>query len=232
MSGAPKGTVNVERRAWDKDKYEQRAKDREEYGDEFVDGKEAQAEIRNRQEFQAAEPGAQGPAGSKRSWLKHREGGFGFEKSSGTCKVLTEPEVQKKATGWYCDVCECLLRDSASYLDHINGKKHQRKLGYSMRVERVGVDAVRERFCEQTEKRAATKALVERHKTLDVGEEYERRLAARDEDEQAEKAARREAKRQRREEQAAADQEEDPNFDAEMNAMMGFGGFGGSKKKR
>ena len=37
---------------------------------------------------------------------------------------------------------------------------------------------------------------------------------------------------QRREEQAAADQEEDPNFDAEMNAMMGFGGFGGSKKKR
>ena len=76
MSGAPKGTVNVERRAWDKDKYEQRAKDREEYGDEFVDGKEAQAEIRNRQEFQAAEPGAQGPAGSKRSWLKHREGGY------------------------------------------------------------------------------------------------------------------------------------------------------------
>ena len=85
---------------------------------------------------------------------------------------------------------------------------------------------------DMSEKRAATKALVERHKTLDVGEEYERRLAARDEDEQAEKAARREAKRQRREEQAAADQEEDPNFDAEMNAMMGFGGFGGSKKQR
>ena len=229
---APKGTLNVERRGWDKDKYEQRAKDREEYGDEYVDGKGAEAEIRDRQEFRAAEAGAAGPAGSKRSWLTHRTGGFGFDKSAGCTKVLTEPEVQKKATGWYCDVCECLLRDSASYLDHINGKKHQRKLGYSMRVERVGVDAVRERFSEQTEKRAATKALVERHKTLDVGEEYERRLAARDEDEQAEKAARREAKRQRREEQAAADQEEDPNFDAEMNAMMGFGGFGGSKKKR
>ncbi|KAH8087660.1 hypothetical protein JL720_6978 [Aureococcus anophagefferens] len=199
---APKGTLNVERRGWDKDKYEQRAKDREEYGDEYVDGKGAEAEIRDRQEFRAAEAGAAGPAGSKRSWLTHRTGGFGFDKSAGCTKVLTEPEVQKKATGWYCDVCECLLRDSASYLDHINGKKHQRKLGYSMRVERVGVDA------------------------------YERRLQQRDEDDAAEKAARREAKRQRKEERAAADQAEDPDFDAEMNAMMGFGGFGGSKKQR
>ena len=46
---APKGTLNVERRGWDKDKYEQRAKDREEYGDEYVDGKGAEAEIRDRQ---------------------------------------------------------------------------------------------------------------------------------------------------------------------------------------
>ena len=229
---APKGTLNVERRGWDKDKYEQRAKDREEYGDEYVDGKGAEAEIRDRQEFRAAEAGAAGPAGSKRRWLTHRTGGFGFDKSAGCTKVLTEPEVQKKATGWYCDVCECLLRDSASYLDHINGKKHQRKLGYSMRVERVGVDAVRDRFADQTEKRAAAAAAVERHKTRDAGEEHERRLQQRDEDDAAEKAARREAKRQRKEERAAADQAEDPDFDAEMNAMMGFGGFGGSKTQR
>ncbi|KAH8045496.1 hypothetical protein JL722_14185 [Aureococcus anophagefferens] len=181
---APKGTLNVERRGWDKDKYEQRAKDREEYGDEYVDGKGAEAEIRDRQEFRAAEAGAAAPPAT------------------------------------------------ASYLDHINGKKHQRKLGYSMRVERVGVDAVRDRFADQTEKRAAAAAAVERHKTLDVGEEYERRLQQRDEDDAAEKAARREAKRQRKEERAAADQAEDPDFDAEMNAMMGFGGFGGPKKQR
>ncbi|KAK7233018.1 mRNA splicing protein [Aureococcus anophagefferens] len=137
---------HAERRAprgWDKDKYEQRAKDREEYGDEYVDGKGAEAEIRDRQEFRAAEAGAAGP--------------------------------------------------------------------------------------RRTEKRAAAAAAVERHKTLDVGEEYERRLQQRDEDDAAEKAARREAKRQRKEERAAADQAEDPDFDAEMNAMMGFGGFGGSK---
>ena len=33
----PKGSANVVRRTWDKDKYEQKAKDREEYGDEHVD---------------------------------------------------------------------------------------------------------------------------------------------------------------------------------------------------
>ena len=226
----PKGTVNVERRAWDKDKYEQKAKDREEFGDEYVDGEKAASEIRDRQEFKSAEAGAAGPAGSKRAWLKHRDRSYGFEKSAGCTRVLTEPEVQKKATGWYCDVCECLLRDSASYLDHVNGKKHQRKLGYSMRVERVGVDTVRERFAETTERRAAAKAEIARHETLDATEELEARLAKREADDAADKEARRAAKRQRKAEQAKADQEADPDFDADMNALMGFGGFGGSKK--
>jgi hypothetical protein len=30
-----------------------------------------------------------------------------------------------KAPGFFCEVCMCLLKDSASYLDHINGKKRR-----------------------------------------------------------------------------------------------------------
>ena len=37
---------------------------------------------------------------------------------------------------------DCILRDSASYLDHINGKYHNRALGMSMRVERSTADQV------------------------------------------------------------------------------------------
>ena len=43
--------------------------------------------------------------------------------------------------GYYCSVCDCILRDSQSYLDHINGKWHNRALGTSMRVERSTADA-------------------------------------------------------------------------------------------
>ena len=44
--------------------------------------------------------------------------------------------------GYYCSVCDCILRDSQSYLDHINGKWHNRALGMSMRVERSNADQV------------------------------------------------------------------------------------------
>ena len=50
--------------------------------------------------------------------------------------------------GYYCNVCDCILRDSQSYLDHINGKYHNRALGMSMVVEKSTADDVRKRFEE------------------------------------------------------------------------------------
>jgi U4/U6.U5 tri-snRNP component SNU23 len=44
--------------------------------------------------------------------------------------------------GYYCNVCDCVLRDSQSYLDHINGKWHNRALGMSMRVEKSTAEQV------------------------------------------------------------------------------------------
>jgi U4/U6.U5 tri-snRNP component SNU23 len=47
--------------------------------------------------------------------------------------------------GYYCKVCEVHLKDSNSYLDHMNGRKHHQKLGMSMLVEvrRVNQAALR-----------------------------------------------------------------------------------------
>ena len=51
-----------------------------------------------------------------------------------------------RAGGFYCEVCEVGLQDSGAWLGHINGKQHCANVGMSMRVERAGVDRVRERM--------------------------------------------------------------------------------------
>lgn len=53
---------------------------------------------------------------------------------------------QSAQAGYYCNVCDCILRDSQSYLDHINGKYHNRALGMSMTVEKSTADDVRKKF--------------------------------------------------------------------------------------
>lgn len=78
--------------------------------------------------------------------LKQREKSVDLESQVGVSKLISPITPKWQQGGFYCKLCDCLLKDSQLYLDHLNGKKHNRMLGMSMRVERVTVDRVSEKL--------------------------------------------------------------------------------------
>jgi U4/U6.U5 tri-snRNP component SNU23 len=74
--------------------------------------------------------------------LKTRSGDLGLEsKLSGRLVIDTTSSMPQQG-GFFCEVCDCLLRDSRAYLDHINGRSHNRMLGMTMNVAKVTVERV------------------------------------------------------------------------------------------
>ena len=115
------------RKTWDKEAAEKRAKARLE--------EEREANI------QAPQPIVQ------RAPLQRREVDLQLTKYVNTRQMVTLGQATNgEMSGvYYCSVCQCHLRDSANYLLHINGKKHNRMLGMSMRAERATLGEVRPR---------------------------------------------------------------------------------------
>ncbi|XP_071937042.1 uncharacterized protein [Coffea arabica] len=115
------GVDNTFRKKFDREEYLQRAREREE--------KEAETKFKK----------SKGPP-VQRKPLKHRDYQVDLESRLGKTQVVTPVAPLSQQAGYYCSVCECVVKDSANYLDHINGKKHQRALGMSMRVERASLE--------------------------------------------------------------------------------------------
>lgn len=143
-------------------------------------------------------------------------------------QVISNNTPLNQQAGYYCAVCDCILRDSQSYLDHINGKYHNRALGMTMRVERKGLEDVQKRLEMHREKK-------EKEKKEDyVPDGFEKRVQDNEEKEriQAEESkARKKAKKLKAKEKqlAITDGAEEDDTQAEMAAMLGFTGFGGGK---
>nr|XP_034959350.1 zinc finger matrin-type protein 2 isoform X1 [Zootoca vivipara] len=185
------------RRKWDKDEYEKLAEKRLTEEREKKDGKPVQP--------------------VKRELLRHRDYKVDLESKLGKTIVITKTTPQSEMGGYYCNVCDCVVKDSINFLDHINGKKHQRNLGMSMRVERSTLDQVKKRF------EVNKKKMEEKQKDYD----FEERMKELREEEEKAKAYKKEKQREKKRRA-----EEDLTFeeDDEMAAVMGFSGFGSTKK--
>jgi len=233
------------RRVWDKELYERKARERAALGEDNDSedeeksggGKRVESAAESvKEEFRPAEHGAAGPQGSSRAFIKAREGDLGLDSNVGKTQIVSAAAIEAGVgAGYFCEVCSCTLKDSTAYLDHINGKKHQRALGFSMRVERVGIDTVKEKLEALKRKLAegsgaSSKAPIHASSsstTASVNSNVATLPTALDE-EMKKKRKREEQEARRREKEAAQLEEADP----EIQELLGFASFGGGDKKR
>jgi len=196
------------RRTWDREEYEKKAKERSEELEDDEDNDEDESSSKRRPS-----------APVKRELLKRRDYDVDLEANLGKSVVITKTTPLSHTGGYYCNVCDCVVKDSVNFLDHINGKKHQRNLGMSMRVERSSLDQVQRRFELNKRKREEEKQK--------KGKEYdlEERMTVLREEEEQRKQQRKIARKEKKQKTF-----DDGVIDPDLAAMMGFSGFGTSKK--
>ena len=131
-----------------------------------------------------------------------------------------------KGAGYYCQECDMTFQDSISWVDHLNSILHLRNTKQTFKQDRATLEDVRKRLDWLRSK----KAEAQRAQEYDL----DKRLQERARIEAEERNARKEKKRARQQEKKTKVEVEstgDGSGNEEIMAkLMGFGGFGTTKR--
>ncbi|KAJ2741163.1 U4/U6.U5 snRNP associated protein [Coemansia sp. BCRC 34301] len=204
------------RRSWDNDTYAKKARDREQQNRLADEDEERRRKgLKPKSRPQSARPT------EARGLLQSRKQAVDLESMVGKVQVVQASTAASGQPGFYCKVCDVTVKDSLSYLDHINGKNHQRVLNRSMKVATETVKDV-------LDKLRSLRELKRRQQTNDeysFHEQVNRQKQA----EQLKKDKRREARKRRR--QAKGGGSSPGAGGDDMGLAMGFASFGSTKKQ-
>lgn len=160
------------RKIWDKDVYLEKAKQNIMFGPERIGRRK--------------DPVIPLPS-SQRTFLKRRSAELELDKNLGQMRTVTAHTIKPLQGGYWCSVCECLIKDSASYLEHVNGRRHNRNLGMNMKVEKIGVDRIKDKL----------KSLKKETEEVEV-EDIAAKIQALEEQEEEKKKRKKEKKKRKR----------------------------------
>lgn len=216
------------RRRWDRDEYERKAQERLQKNkrkNPDDDKNDDQKNLDNEVDGDDDDDDKQSEqiAAKKRENLKARSFKVDLESKLGKTVVISKATPSSQAGGYHCPVCDCVVKDSINYLDHINGKKHQKNLGMNMRISRSTLDDVKERF------QMKLKEKMEKKNEYDI-EEKMKELREEEEKLKAYRKQKRKEKRQQQQQKKKSDGDDDDHD--EMASMMGFASFGSTSKKK
>lgn len=156
-----------------------------------------------------------------------------FSEKIGKVQIIekeTNPSKSKASSlshGFHCATCNASFTSSDAYLDHCNGRVHQRNLGLSLRVERVDeVDRVKTRLQKLTQKRYMTESIIESKSTA----HFENKLEKAEKDLETlkeERKIRKKSKKEKtiKEEETASIYEAKNETEEDIMALMGFKSF-------
>lgn len=189
------------RKIWDKDVYLEKAKQNIMFGPERIGRRK--------------DPVIPLPS-SQRTFLKRRTAELELDKNLGQMRTVTAHTIKPLQGGYWCSVCECLIKDSASYLEHVNGRRHNRNLGMNMKVEKIGVDRIKDKLKslkKETEEVEVEDIAAKIQALEEQGEEKKKRKKEKKKRKRG-AAGLEDEEREEREEREGEDQEDDVEKDA------------------